>query len=504
MTGLARHDLPSMTRPTFLDHASTTPLDPAVTAAMLEVLQGPLGLGNPASATHPYGQDAAAAVERARAEVAALIGAKTTEVVFTSGATEADNLAILGIARGLADRGQHLVTVRTEHKAVLDPHRQLEKRGWRVTWLEPGRDGRVDPRVVADALRDDTQLVSVMHANNETGVVQDVAAIAAVCRARDVLLHCDAAQSAARLPVGVGTLGVDLLSLSAHKMYGPKGIGALWVSPRARPWLEPLMWGGGHERGLRPGTPATHQAVGFGVAAALVQRRREEDACHVERLASALREQLADIPGLFWNDHPRHRLPGLLSLSIEGVEGESLLTALPEIAVSSGAACDSAVGEPSYVLRAQGLSPELAQSTLRIAFGRHNLETDAALAAAALRRAVTLLRTRDGPGPESATGWYTGTAGSLREGARIRCFLRADAAGRVEGLEFRAATCPAVWAILEDLSRHARGRSVAAVTDGGPRDWASRARLPPEKLSRLFRVEDAILAAVLAWGGGVP
>jgi cysteine desulfurase len=487
-------------KPIFLDHASTTPIDPAVAEVMAEVLKSDLGLGNPSSGTHAYGRDAASAIESARVEVAALIGARAEDILFTSGATESDNLAILGIARGRADRGRHLVTSRTEHKAVLDPMRQLGKRGWQVSELESERDGRVDPATVAAALRPDTQLVSIMHANNETGVVQDIAAIAAVCRAHDVFLHCDAAQSAGRLPIDVESLGVDLLSISAHKLYGPKGIGALWVSPRVRPWIEPLMWGGGHERGLRPGTLATHQIIGFGRAAARVRERRESDARHVEALASRFRSGLADLAGLRWNDHPAHRLPGLVSLSIEGVEGESLIAALPTIAVSSGAACDSASGEPSYVLRAQGVPTELAQSTLRIAFGRFNTEAEAGHASEALREAVARLRRQDAPGAPAGEGWGMGEAGSLREGARIRCFVRLDGEQNISAVEFKAATCPGVWTVLEGLKRELVGRPAATPTLDGPRDWARRFDLPTEKLGRLFRVEDALTAAIKAAG----
>ncbi len=487
-------------KPIFLDHASTTPIDPAVAEVMSEVLKGDLGIGNPSSGTHVYGRDAATAIESARAEVAALIGARAEDIIFTSGATESDNLAILGIARGRAERGRHLVTSRTEHKAVLDPVRQLEKRGWQVSWLTPDRDGRIDPGSVAAALRSDTQLVSIMHANNETGVVQDIAAIAAVCRARDIFLHCDAAQSAGRLPIDVELLGVDLLSISAHQLYGPTGIGALWVSPRVRPWVEPLMWGGGHERGMRPGTLATHQIIGFGRAAARVREQRESDARHIEALASRFRSGLADLDGLRWNDHPIHRLPGLVSLSIEGIEGESLIAALPMIAVSSGAACDSAIGEPSYVLRAQGVPTELAQSTLRIAFGRFNTETDAGHTAAAVREAVASLRAHDAPGSPTGEGWRMGEAGSLREGARIRCFLRFDAKRNILEVEFRAATCPGVWAVLEGLKLELVGRPATTPTLDGPRDWARRFNLPTEKLGRLFRVEDALGAAIKAAG----
>lgn len=487
-------------KPIFLDHASTTPIDPTVATAMSEVLTGALGIGNASSDTHAYGRDAASAIEAARADVAALIGARAEDLIFTSGATESDNLAIVGVARGRADRGRHLVTSRTEHKAVLDPVHQLEKRGWQVSELEPGRDGRIDSATVAAALRPDTQLVSIMHANNETGVVQDIAAIAAVCRARDVFLHCDAAQSVGRLPIDVESLGVDLVSISAHKLYGPKGIGALWVSPRVRPWVEPLMWGGGHERGLRPGTLATHQIIGFGRAAARVREQRDSDARHVEALASRFRSGLAGVEGLRWNDHPVHRLPGLVSLSIEGVEGESLIAALPTIAVSSGAACDSTSGEPSYVLRAQGVPTELAQSTLRVAFGRFNTETEAIHASTVVREAVARLRAQDAPGSPAGEGWGMGEAGSLREGARIRCFVRLDTKQNITAIEFRAATCPGVWTVLDGLKRELVGRPAATPTLGGPRDWVRRFNLPTEKLGRLFRVEDALGAALKSAG----
>lgn len=484
----------------FLDHASTTPIDPAVATAMDTVLRGQLGLGNPASSTHAYGREAAAAIEAARLDIAGLIGAEARDIIFTSGATESDNLAILGVARGRESRGRHLVTTRIEHKAVLDPARELEKRGWQVSWLEPARDGRVEPSAVAAALRADTQLVSVMHANNETGVVQDIAAIAAVCRDHDVLVHCDAAQTAGRLALDVRSLGVDLLSFSAHKMYGPKGVGALWVSARAKPWVIPLMWGGGHERGLRPGTPATHQIIGFAAAARRVLERRTQDAAQGEALACQFRALLADLAGLSWNDHPQHRLPGLVSLSIEGVEGESLIAAIPAIAVSTGAACDSAVGEPSYVLRAQGVAPELAQATLRIAFGRFNTMADAELAAREVRAAVHSLRARDRDGAPAGRGWFSGEAGSRREGAHIRCFLRTDASRLIGALEFRAFACPAVWRVLEALSAEASGQSIGSVDLGGPQQWARQYAVPVEKLGRLLRVEDAIRRALEAAG----
>lgn len=493
-------------QPAFLDHAATTPLDPQVVSAMIECLQSPAAQGNASSTTHLYGRAAAARIERARAEVAALVDASPAEVIFTSGATEADNLALLGIARGRADFGRHLIVPRIEHKAVLDPARALAKRGFEVTALEPGADGRITPQSVSAALRPDTQLVSVMHANNETGVVNDIAGIAAVCRGRGVLLHSDAAQSVGKLPVSVPDLGVDLLSISAHKMYGPKGVGALVVSAAARPWIEPLMFGGPQERGLRPGTPATHQIVGFGRAAAVASLRLAADAAHTIRLAARLLEGLAGLPGLRFNHASGAAvpgmvpsgLPGLVSISIEGVQGESLLAGLPELAVSSGAACDSAVGEPSYVLRALGLAPELAQATLRIMFGRHSREVEADLAAAAIRRTVETLRAADAPGVPPGEGWVVGEAGRVREGTRVRCYLQADGTGRIGAVEWRLFGCPQTWAVVEGLRPALQGRSPAAALGavGRPADWALRHGVPTEKLGRLLWVEDALRQAL--------
>jgi cysteine desulfurase len=487
--------------PVFLDHASTTPLDPQVAAEMAECLRRPDLQGNASSATHAYGRAAAALLERGRADVAALVGALPAEVVFTSGATEADNLAVLGIARGRADFGRHLVVARTEHKAVLDPARALEKRGFEVTWLEPDASGRITPQSVAAALRPDTQLVSVMHASNETGVVNDIAGIAAACRAGGVLLHSDAAQSAGRLPLSRAALGADLLSMSAHKMYGPKGIGALVVGAAARPWLEPLLYGGAQERGLRPGTPATHQVVGFGRAAALAAGRLAADAAHASALAERLLDGLAGLPGLRFNHAPGgppEGLPGLVSISIEGVEGESLLAGVPELAVSSGAACDSRSGEPSHVLRALGLAPSLAQATLRIMFGRFSRAAEADLAAAAIRRAVLALRAADAPGMPDGEGWIAGEAGRVKEGTRVRCFLRLDAAGRIGEVRWRIYGCPATRAVAAGLEPALLGQQAgsAAGAVGAPAAWAARHGLPVEKLGRLLVVEDALRQAL--------
>ncbi len=377
--------------PIYLDYAATTPVDPQVAAVMARYLGTDGIFGNAASTTHAYGREAAVHLAQSRADVAELIGAPPGSIVFTSGATEADNLAVLGIARGRADRGRHLVTMRTDHKAVLDACRRLEKEGFTVSWLPPAQDGRLDPQRLREALRPDTQLVSIMHANNETGVLQDLPAIAQICRERAVLLHSDAAQSAARIPLSVAALGVDLLSLSAHKLYGPKGVGALYVGAAARPWLLPLVFGGGHEGGLRPGTPPTHQIAGFAAAARRLLEERPGEGARLERLGHRLEAALAATPGVVFNGHRSQRLPGLVSVSFHGVEGESLVAGLPGLALSSGAACDSATGEPSFVLRALGHGPELAQATLRLSLGRFSTEQEVDAAARAIDQEVRRL-----------------------------------------------------------------------------------------------------------------
>lgn len=378
--------------PVYLDHAATTPVDPRVAGVIGEYLTGDGVFGNPASSTHAYGREAATRLESARAEVAALVGAETRDVVFTSGATEADNLAIFGVASACGDRGRHVVTQATEHKAVLDACRRLQRAGYGITVLSTDPDGRVHPAALAAALRSDTQLVSIMHANNETGVLQDIPTLAGVCRARGVLLHVDAAQSAGRVPVDVRLMDIDLLSLSAHKLYGPKGVGALVVSPRARPWIAPQLAGGAQERGLRPGTVALHQVAGFAEAARLVRALREDDASRMGPLGDRLAAGLLSIGGVRINGAGAPRLPGFVSASFEGVDGESLLVGLPELAVASGAACDSASAEPSHVLRALGLGADLAQATLRLTLGRGTREADVELAIAVVTREVRRLR----------------------------------------------------------------------------------------------------------------
>ena len=384
----------------YLDYAASTPVDPRVADAMIECLRSSGEQGNPSSAGHEYGRRARGLVEKARMQVAKAIGAQPQSIVWTSGATESDNLAIFGVARFNADRGKHLVSSKTEHKAVLDPLKQLEREGFEVTWLKPEADGIVRPEQVQAALRPDTQLVSLMHVNNEIGVVQDIAAVGAICRERGVAFHVDAAQSAGKLPLNVETMNVDLLSLTAHKIYGPKGIGALYVRRKPPLGLKPLIYGGGQESGIRSGTLATHQIVGMGLAFEIAERERQQD---VERIG-ALREQLwagiASIGDVELNGHPHDRVAGLLNISFRGVEGESLQFALRELAVSAGSACSSASEEASYVLRALGRSDQLAQSSLRFSLGRYTTAEQVETAIAAVKREVTRLRSYSHSPPE--------------------------------------------------------------------------------------------------------
>ena len=381
----------------YLDYAATTPVDPRVADVMIECLRPSGEQGNPSSAGHDYGRRARALCEKARAQVAKAIGARPECIVWTSGATESDNLAIFGIARFNADRGRHLISSKTEHKAVIDPLKQLEREGFEVTWLKPAADGIVRPEQVQAALRADTQLVSLMHVNNEIGVVQDIAAVGALCRERGIAFHVDAAQSAGKLPLNVEAMNVDLLSLTAHKIYGPKGIGALYVRRKPPLGLKPLIYGGGQEFGLRSGTLATHQIVGMGLAFEIAERDRQQD---VERLG-ALRDKLwagiASIGDVELNGHPTDRVAGLLNISFRGVEGESLQFALRELAVSAGSACSSASEEASYVLRALGRSDQLAQSSLRFSLGRFTTAEQVETAIAAVKREVTRLRSYSPP-----------------------------------------------------------------------------------------------------------
>jgi cysteine desulfurase len=377
-------------RPIYLDYAATTPVDPRVAAKMSCCLTVDGCFANPASSSHVPGREARGLVETARVQVAEAVGCRPNEIIWTSGATESDNLAIKGAVRFHSDRGRHIVTSRTEHKAVLDTCRQLEREGFEVTFLTPGPDGIVTPAAVAAALREDTVLVSIMHANNEIGVVQDIAAIGALCAERGILFHVDAAQSAGKLHIDLSKLPVQLMSFSAHKVYGPKGIGALYA--RERTGLQPLIHGGGHERGLRSGTLATHQIVGMGEAFRIASETMSAEQARIDRLRQRLWQGLSALGGVHLNGHPQARLPGILNVSFEGVEGESLLFALRELAVSSGSACTSASREPSYVLRALGRDDQLAQSSLRFSVGRSTTDEEIDRAIAIAREQVGRLR----------------------------------------------------------------------------------------------------------------
>ncbi len=381
-----------MKTPIYLDYAATTPVDPRVAQKMCRFLTLDGDFGNAASRSHTYGWNAEAAVEEARTQVAALIKADPKEIVWTSGATEADNLAIKGVAAFYQKKGRHIVTVKTEHKAVLDSCRALERLGYEVTYLIPQPNGLLDLDRFAAALRDDTLLASVMHVNNEIGVIQDIAALGELCRQRRVLLHVDAAQSAGKVPIDVETMPVDLISLSAHKIYGPKGIGALYVRRKPRVRIEAQLHGGGHERGMRSGTLPTHQIVGMGEAYRLA---REEFAIDNERIANLrnrLWQGIESIEEVYLNGDQDQRVAGILNVSFAYVEGESLIMALKDLAVSSGSACTSSSLEPSYVLRAIGRPDELAHSSIRFSLGRFTTAEEIDYVVANIHEQVDRLR----------------------------------------------------------------------------------------------------------------
>ncbi|MGE5242052.1 MAG: IscS subfamily cysteine desulfurase [Bacteroidota bacterium] len=381
-----------MKKPIYLDYSATTPVDPRVAEKMCQYLTLDGNFGNPASRSHPFGWHAEEAVEEARAQVAALIGADPKEIVWTSGATESDNLAIKGVASFYGKKGKHIVTCKTEHKAVLDTCRQLERDGYEVTYLDPEPDGLLDLEKLKGAIRPDTILVSVMHVNNEIGVIQDIAAIGKLTRERGVLFHTDAAQSAGKVPIDVNAMNVDLMSLSAHKIYGPKGIGALYVRRKPRVRLEAQMHGGGHERGMRSGTLPTHQCVGMGEAFRLAKAEMAGEIARIRGLRDRLLNALKDMPEVYVNGDLDHRTAGNLNMSFNFVEGESLIMALKDIAVSSGSACTSASLEPSYVLRALGRNDELAHSSIRFTIGRFTTQEEIDYAAALVREKVAKLR----------------------------------------------------------------------------------------------------------------
>jgi cysteine desulfurase len=531
----------------YLDYAATTPVDPRVAAAMVECLTDAGAQANPASVTHGPGLAAHDRVESARAQVAALIGAEPREIIFTSGATEANNLALLGVAAAARRRATlqrqnppvcgHFVSSRVEHKSVLDTLKQLEKDGFAVTLLEPDETGRVSADAVSTALRPDTLLVSLMLVNNEIGVVNDLAAIAGITRARGVLLHTDASQALGKLPVDLAALPVDLLSLTAHKFYGPKGIGALYVRESARPAIAPVQFGGGHERGLRSGTLPTHQIVGLGLAAQIAREQVAGDAAHARDLGARLCRELEAIEGVEFNSRGADGVPGIVNASFPGVEGESLITGLAEIAVSTGSACSSATREPSYVLRALGRDAELAQSSLRISLGRFTTAADVDAAANAIRSEVGRLRLLAGesagqgvqvagrdaaPAPAGSLlarrlngetrryfqaparparfagqappeGFRQGSAGRREDGARVGFELKIDE-GIVKSARFTAYGCPHTVAVAAWLCDVLEGRRLEAGIPGSPTDWAARFEVPVEKLGRLLIVEDALRA----------
>jgi cysteine desulfurase len=376
--------------PIYMDYGATTPCDPRVVDAMVPWLRE--HFGNPASRSHAWGWEAEAAVEKARDQVAELIGADPREIVWTSGATESNNLALKGAANFYKTKGKHLITVKTEHKAVLDTTRELERQGFEVTYLDVQDDGLLNFEVLKAAIRPDTILVSVMFVNNEIGVIQDIPAIGALCREKGIIFHVDAAQATGKVEIDVKTLPVDLMSLASHKTYGPKGIGALYVRRKPRVRLEAQMHGGGHERGMRSGTLPTHQCVGMGEAFRLAKLEMAQDLTKAQALHQRLLDGLKDIEQVFLNGHATQRVPHNLNMSFNYVEGESLIMGIKGLAVSSGSACTSASLEPSYVLRALGRSDELAHSSLRMTIGRFTTEEEIDYAVATIKKNVAKLR----------------------------------------------------------------------------------------------------------------
>jgi cysteine desulfurase len=496
--------------PIYLDYAATTPVDPRVAEAMSGCLTLGGDFGNPSSA-HVFGAAAAARIAAAREQIAAFIGADPAEIVFTSGATESNNLAILGCARANADRGRHILSVRTEHRSVLDAVRALEKEGFTVSWLTPERSGRIDPGVFAAALRPDTVLAAVMHTNNETGIIEDVATLGALCRERDVAFHCDCAQAAGKTPLELGALPVDFASLTAHKLCGPKGIGALYVRRGARGLLQPVLHGGGQERGLRPGTLATHQIVGFGAACEIASHELPTEGPRLRRLCERLWAGLQSLGGTHLNGAAAPRVPGILNVSFEGVQGESLVAALDRLAVSTGSACSSGNPDPSYVLRALGRDVQLAQSSLRFSLGRFTEDADIDSALTALRHEVARLRglspaaqdsQRNAAWPADSRGQagalVCGESGGPGQDTWVR-FELLVAGDTVKDARFQAFACPHTTETAAWLCTELRGRSRRALIPGTPTAWAAARGIPAEKLGRLLKVEDALRECLSRW-----
>ncbi|WP_215845859.1 IscS subfamily cysteine desulfurase [Candidatus Pantoea bituminis] len=381
-----------MKLPIYLDYAATTPADPRVASKMMQFLTLDGTFGNPASRSHRFGWQSEEAVDVARNQVAELVNADPREIVFTSGATESDNLAIKGAAHFHQARGKHIITSKTEHKAVLDSCEQLEREGFDVTYLTPAANGIITLDALRAALRDDTVLVSIMHVNNEIGVIQNIAAMGELCRERDILFHVDATQSVGKLPIDLSKLNVDLMSFSAHKIYGPKGIGALYVRRKPRIQIAAQIHGGGHERGMRSGTLPVHQIVGMGEAYRIAHEEREQEMARLQQLRDRLWQGLSVLDNVYLNGDLQQSSANILNVSFANVDGESLIMALKDLALSSGSACTSASLEPSYVLRALGLSDELAHSSLRFSLGRFTTEEEIDYAIALVQKSVTRLR----------------------------------------------------------------------------------------------------------------
>ena len=375
----------------YLDYAASTPVDPRVVAAMTALMTVDGNYANPSS-THFAGRQSIDYIAKAAGQLAGLLNTDPDRLIWTSGATESDNLAILGAAHYRRDRGQHLISMRTEHKAVTDPFSALEREGFEVTWLDPEPNGLLDIEKLGAALRDDTQLVSVMHVNNETGAIQDISAIGALCHEGGALFHVDAAQSVGKLPLDLQTLPVDLMSMTAHTVYGPKGIGALYIADRPGVHVEPLLFGGGQQRRLRPGTLPAQQIVGFGMTAKIAQSLIVDDLEHLTKLRDRMWSGICDIEGITVNGAIENSFPGILNVSVEDIEGESLLLALEPLCVATGSACNSKSQEPSYVLRALGVGDALAQSAIRFSFGRPTSAADIDVAIDLYRSSVARLR----------------------------------------------------------------------------------------------------------------
>lgn len=382
-----------MSKPIYLDYAATTPIDENVAKKMMQYMTFDGIFGNPASRSHGFGWQAEEAVETAREQIADLINADPREIVFTSGATESNNLAIKGVAQFYGNKGKHIITSKIEHKAVLDVCRELETQGFEITYLDPQpKTGLITVDMVKDAIRDDTILVSLMMVNNELGTLTDVASIGEITREKGIILHVDAAQAAGKTPIDLETMKIDLMSFSGHKVYGPKGIGALYVRRKPRIRIKAQTHGGGHERGMRSGTLATHQIVGMGEAFAIAKQRMAEDEARIAKLRDRLWNGLQDMEQIFLNGSLEHSIPNIVNISFNFVEGESMMMSLKDLAVSSGSACTSATLEPSYVLRALGLSDELAHSSIRFSFGRYTTEEDIDRIITEVKSAVTKLR----------------------------------------------------------------------------------------------------------------